>query len=273
MALQDLISKTIPLVPKHGSDRYLVPRDGEPSSLVVDTVLQRWYHNASGRWGGPYTWARDMSHIDPREFIGSGDAQPISEPRVTIDPCLGKKYHRQLNKRAITYLHERGISDETIARFELGYKPGHISIPYYRDGILTGIKLRRLNTDEHGLKYVAVKGSVCGLFHHGSVLVEGEFKAMTLCQDGIESCSAPAGMMVASRAGLFTDVRFYVRDNDAAGFAAAARAVRIIPQLVVLSVPGNVKSVDDLKLRDTKEYERWIAWMRKLLKSRGSQQS
>lgn len=265
MLLQDLISQTIPLKSKRGSTRYMVPESGEPSSLVVDVLTQRWYHNASGTCGGAYTWARDRLKIDPARYAG-GDCGEISEPEVTIDQGLARQFHRKLNKRALVYLRARGLSDDTIERFELGYNRNSISIPYYECGILTGIKLRRLDTDRQGEKYVAVRNSIFHTFNAGSVLVEGEFKAMILCQDGIEACSAPAGMVQQSKAAWFDGVRIYVRDNDAPGYMAAARALSVIPGVVVISVPAE-KSVDDLKLHEPEVYRRWLEQLKKRLQS------
>lgn len=99
--------------------------------------------------------------------------------------------------KALDYLHRRGLSDETIRRFELGYSPGAeiaglwvthgVTIPARINGVIWYVKIR---TNKKDPKYTLVKGSRPAAIYNGDdliktkmcLVVEGEFNAMIAWQ-------------------------------------------------------------------------------------------
>lgn len=142
----------------------------------------------------------------------------IHEKIVSIRSAVGTNYSKpdvqlvqqyleslQTNNNALEYLrNERGLSDETIRYFKLGYdeKRNAISIPMYRGDDLINIKYRYLNPAEHNdVKYILTRGCETWLYNDtalntgknkGRVLiVEGEFDCMAVWQRGIKNVVSP----------------------------------------------------------------------------------
>lgn len=112
------------------------------------------------------------------------------------------EYHKALPKEARDYLHERGITDESIDKFQLGF--GHINgttwitIPVYdSSGQISYIKLRHFPEDAPciydspvvGKYYNFPAGCETGLFNEAAIngaeevlIVEGEFDAIISSQ-------------------------------------------------------------------------------------------
>ncbi len=110
---------------------------------------------------------------------------------------------RESGQFAREYLHQRGLTDETIKTAKLGYIPGYytqwtklfglsvpcgILIPWIRHDDIWALKVRRASGQP---KYQMVKGSkphipytlVDGQCNENAVLCEGEFDAMLLHQE------------------------------------------------------------------------------------------
>lgn len=100
------------------------------------------------------------------------------EPNFTMKP---------LNDRQLEYLHKRGLEDGTIKQFEFGNIEGNIGLPYYSNGQVTGIKVKKLGD---GNKYISIPGSEFGFFNKDEVegkeliITEGEFDAAIVHQCG-----------------------------------------------------------------------------------------
>src|SRR6266536_3392584 len=130
--------------------------------------------------------------------------------------------------QALEYLHKRGLTDETIKRYRLGYipfgehgrwfkdalalwglsgeqypedgvwLPEGILIPWWINGSIWKLNLRRLNGVRKGdAKYIQVTGSAEGLFNADAinadtpvVLCESEFDAMIGAQESTTACAA-----------------------------------------------------------------------------------
>lgn len=103
------------------------------------------------------------------------------------------------------YWHSRGLHDETIDRFRLGWDGWRYTIPVTFRGVCYGIKRRRSEIDD-GLegKYVMQKGSRVGIFNADILstpfdsdlplfVVEGEIEAMLLDQLGYQAISSTGG--------------------------------------------------------------------------------
>lgn len=106
--------------------------------------------------------------------------------------------------KAIDYLKvTRGLSDETIKYFKLGYDKERdaISIPVYKRGELINIRYRLLDPKDKP-KYTQEKGCEVWLYHDegidkgrekgGILIVEGEFDLMSCWQAGFKNVVSPA---------------------------------------------------------------------------------
>ena len=104
-------------------------------------------------------------------------------------------------ERARAWLRARGLTDETLRRWAIGYTwgqsiedlwvPRGIVLPWWVEDRLWHLKVRRPVKEGEHPKYVAVKGGRPYLFgrdhligHETLVLTEGEFDAMLLWQEG-----------------------------------------------------------------------------------------
>jgi DNA primase len=119
------------------------------------------------------------------------------QAREVISICEGNLYSDQ-GAKALAYLHERGLTEETIRHFRLGYSQGAelaglyvshgITIPAMINGIVWYVKIRTNKTEP---KYLLVKGSKPAALYNGDdlinkpacLIVEGEFNAMIAWQE------------------------------------------------------------------------------------------
>lgn len=278
-----------------GKDRFRVwprPNKGNP----------RFWCRQCGFRGDAITYLRETKQLSFRAACGYlglqlDDASP-STPRVqspitkelrsyspvslqrewpaVCDPDWGKcaqrflalsinalwNFDEQLLSPGRAYLRARGINDNTISTFYLGYHhatthlqwghtqvwlPSGIVFPYLHDGRLWSINLRRINGQEP--KYVKAKGSANAVFVAGEirpstlvVLVEGEIDALSLYQEtrgfnvaAVATGSSTGGylprwisMIACGRAVVLAF------DADQAGEQAASRWKRAFPSAVRL---------------------------------------
>jgi DNA primase len=141
--------------------------------------------------------------VEPRRLsVIQDDTEPTEAWRAAAGGVVAQcesVLWSDTGERARRYLHEqRGLTDETIRRWRLGYSPTDqriaglwvqrgILIPWFVDGEVWQLKIRRPPGLEP--KYVSVSGGHPVLFgaetlrgHRVAVLCEGEFDAMLLEQ-------------------------------------------------------------------------------------------
>lgn len=171
-------------------------------------------------------------------------------------PGLVINWQERLDDEALGFLSARGLTDESIHGYYLGWTGDRgwdgkyrncISIPYYTGmGALRGVRFRRLSGDP---KYDHLKGEKAHLFNVGSVrhhrvfLTEGEFDAIVLEQLGYPAVGVPgANGFKEEWKWLFlgNEVRI-IFDADEAG-KKAARAVkstlsRVVEGLEIIQLP------------------------------------
>lgn len=140
----------------------------------------------------------------------------ISEQIKSVRQTIGRDYIRPdvdrfkkmcdslwNNDEAVGYLRdERGLTDETIKHFKLGYdsERNAISIPIFKGDDLVNIKYRYLKPDKN--KYTGEKGAETWLYNEAGIqaglkknavlVVEGEFDLMSVWQSGIDNVVSPA---------------------------------------------------------------------------------
>lgn len=128
----------------------------------------------------------------------------ISDKIKSIRDTVGREYSKPppeklqgfqddllIHKEATEYLYKRGLTDETIEYFGLGYDriKKAIAIPIYKKGTLINIKYRFL--DPQNAKYINEENAENWIYHERGlenpkevIVVEGEFDAMSLWQNG-----------------------------------------------------------------------------------------
>lgn len=284
MRLEEVISRSVPLVFKGGSSRYMVAECGEPSSLVVDTLYGWWFWHAKGLQGNKYDWLRlveGMSEERVKEFFAHEKPEPIvkAKRKPPPHPTVAEGMHERLFgcERAIRFLYERGVSRDAAVHFRLGYATwygGSIAIPHYSCGTLMGIKLRVIDATPK-LRYRAFPHSRFAIYNGDSlsgVIVEGEFKVIHLWQIGIDAVGLPAGQLSAD---IIAELRgkplLYVRDNDRAGLESAVEMRRVFGDDVHITSTPSEKAIDDyLVVKGRDEWTQRLKAAAKLYMKSGS---
>lgn len=118
-----------------------------------------------------------------------------------------KKYNRpegfksrENTKPLVDYFAKRGISVDTLNKYNIGYdEEGCIIFPYYKDGILVNVKKRK-NLGNGKKEFTQTKDSEKTFFgidfvkdQKELIIVEGEVDVLSLAEQGIYAVSVPQG--------------------------------------------------------------------------------
>ena len=143
------------------------------------------------------TVTREAGKVDYYHAYNPPDQDWETKAREIIVICEGNLYS-DLGARALAYLYKRGLTDQTIKAFRLGYSPGAelagvwvshgVTIPAIINNKVWYIKIR---TNKKDPKYLLVKGSKPAALFNGdnlinkpyALIVEGEFNAMIAYQE------------------------------------------------------------------------------------------
>lgn len=168
------------------------------------------------------------------------------ETNHPLDPNLINDYHRNLPERIRNYLksEERGLTDETIDQFEIGWDGTSITFPVYdADGNLINIRHRRAPNKSTGPKLWNEKGGRASLYNIKALetakgknpfyilITEGEFDAMVATQHGFLAVSSTAGSATFKPdwVPLLEDIQFINigYDTDEAGRSGAKKVAAL----------------------------------------------
>jgi DNA primase len=231
----------------------------------------------------------DLSFLAACDYLKHGDLPkttrvqrpaPQLEPRAEPPEQAWQKIAREIaeqaverlweleGQRALEYLkHKRGLDENIIRAARLGFIPGKpyewnevsglnvpcgISIPWYADGAIWGIKVRRSTGEQ---RYQQVSGGnlrgclyLADEVHPGFpiFLTEGEFDALIATQLGSRWVSA---MSIGSASNRRTNHRWFgmllsaprilvCMDTDQAGINAAAEIAMISSAVRIVQVPN-----------------------------------
>ena len=173
---------------------------------------------------------------------------------------LALKYHRSLPVRVRAYLNARGIPDEIIDYYGLGFDGRRITIPITnRDGEVAFFKLAKDPEDaSDGPKMLASESSHAELYGWERVLAaserivicEGEFDRLVLEAQRIHAVTSTGGAGVfrpewAEHFARIPDV-YVCFDRDDAGWAGALRVARMIPHARIVELPEEVGDGGDV---------------------------
>lgn len=147
------------------------------------------------------------------------------EKKKRIDPLKHLEY-LPISEDAVSYLTNRGFVAKTIEMFKLGSTDGAVSIPYFEDGYLAGIKFRSMLPFSR-LRYWSEKGSRSGIMNYDQVLMstdpilllKAEIPAMLAVQHGFNACGMTGGETSSlesfKHVFAFSERVIYITDNDA----------------------------------------------------------
>jgi DNA primase len=136
-------------------DRCPFHDDRRPSLLIKHNY---WECKAGCGSGDVVEWTSRSSGISKEEAIRQLRAGISTEPVVVrkqerkqeveeMPQSLGLKHHLEMKEREREWYRSRGLSDNTIDEFQLGYAVpyghGRFSIPVYEDGRLVNIRYRK----------------------------------------------------------------------------------------------------------------------------------
>lgn len=221
-------------------------RDSKPS-FTVNLQKGTYFCNSCGSKGNIMTYyaaTRGLSRVDA--WTQLGDALGIERPetmdsRLGIDPALPAVWHRKLMsldapiRRVLA--ERRGLSDETLRRFLIGWDGERVTIPIYSETLeLLNIRRYSWNSSEDAFKMLPYQdvlqnsygeNTIYGIEHlfddsiDTIVWCEGEWDRLIAEQWGLPACSGTAGannFMVGWYALLKRKKIVYLAyDNDAAG--------------------------------------------------------
>jgi len=188
-------------------------RGSENSSLVVDCKKQIFFWNSKGVSGNVYIWLtkiKGFNHNEAKSYLSTQDDYEdtfIYEIRNTQEiityPAIIDVFYQHGLLTDESYWKSRGFTDETIARFRLGYMDTHDgfgfwTLPIHEDGLFRQVQLRRDNPSKMIRKYYSTGKNY--LFNSdilrlvdNIVITEGTTSCISLMQAGFPAMSQDGG--------------------------------------------------------------------------------
>jgi len=209
--------------------------DRDPSMSWDSNALQ-FYCFGCGMKIDLYGYYKEHLNYTHQEIVGellgeeSHDHTQIKKNRDNF--ITESKKVRPINQECVSYIQLRGITEESIKKFQLGTYNGYIAFPYYKYETVIGYKIRLPKKDPGKPKMKSITGSKPYLYNIQNVEVgteliicEGEFDCMVISQCGygnVVSVGAGANSLdaIIEQAKEYLDKfegLIIVSDNDEAG--------------------------------------------------------
>lgn len=221
---------------------------------------------ARGSWKNLVENLGDTSSPQLESNPGSKIEYTAQLETSTFDPQLVKSYHENLPDRIKEYLKSeaRGLTDETIEKYQLGWDSKSITIPIYdANNNLVNIRHRRDPEKSDGPKIWGEKGSKVSLFNiqelaHTNeqndftiLIVEGEFDAMVATQYGFPAVSGTGGASTFKKEWLrdFEDIEtvYICYDSDKAGQDGGKRTAALFEgKARIVELPASTEDKIDV---------------------------
>ena len=211
----------------------------EHDSLVVDAENDKWYWNSRDIFGSALDYLMNVRGMDrktaervvkEKRIVALGLPEIKSEFEYTpYDRLVELLWNLGKNKR--DYWYRRGLSDEYIDRYRLGYYDGWFTIPLYDNDKFVNFQCRQDIPEKKIMMWY--KGFSPILFNSPLLkfvsevyMTEGIVDCIKLMQEGLPAVSTgSAGFWNPRWFELFKGLRkvHYLADNDSAGHFAAQR--------------------------------------------------
>ena len=224
------------------------------------------YHETIDRLG-----ALDIKPL-PATTTRPKPTKPAGKLGATLEDAL--RWNEQMPTQRREYWHSRGLTDQTIDEFFLGWDGKRYTIPATYRLQVFGLKRRQSEIDD-GIpaKYTQIAGGRVGIFNadnlweaHHAVITEGEIDCMLMHQSGFTSVTSTggAGSWKAEWAKFFTHIpKIYILyDNDQAGWQGAKRILSSIRRSEMVSLPEGIKDVGELFEKSADP----VAWLKHIIK-------
>lgn len=157
-----------------------------------------------------------------------------------------------LPERIRAYLESRGLSQESIEKYNIGWNGTAITIP---TGQFNKYRKDPENHSNDVPKYWYEKGHKATLYNsqvlstaHSVVICEGEFDCILLNQNGFPAVTSTggAGTFLDEWKELFTGKQVYIcMDNDKAGRQATVNLLFMFPGAKLVRLPGAYKDITE----------------------------
>lgn len=216
----------------------------EHDSLVLDKERGIFFWNSQNIVGDPLTYLTRVRHYtfeDAKEYlktinhigtyvytINGKDGDIVVYPKL-VDIF----YEDGLSKR--DYFYNRGLTDDTINRFQLGFYNNYHTIPIFEGGTFRNFQMRRDNPVKIVRNYYKGVGS---LLFNSDILkltdvvyyTEGPVDAMILSQNGLPAVSSNGSTFKSEWYSKFIYVKkiIILFDNDIAGEKEALRLANVL---------------------------------------------
>jgi len=223
-----------------GSGRWY--HTAEHDSLVIDSERELFYWNSRNLFGTAVDYLVSVKGMDKKSAterfkelkalslgINVGDSSLEYTPYDTLVELLwnGGKHHRD-------YWYRRGLSDEYIDRYRLGYYDKWFVIPLYNEDKFVNFQCRRDVPEKKIMMWY--KGFSPILFNSPLLnfvsevyMTEGIVDAIKLMQEGLPAISTgSAGFWNPRWFNYFANTKkvWYIADNDDAGRFASQRVAK-----------------------------------------------
>lgn len=199
-----------------------------------------------------------------------GDEIKIEERKrniKSITPNMIEDYHKALPERIIKYLNDRGISNEIISKYKIGYKSEYgnywITIPIKDlDGNYSFLKLRqdpsygdRKITWPSGIEAQVFDWETLIMASRRVLIAEGEMDALLMKSKGIECISGTHGANTTKDEWMEyfkPDLEYYIcYDNDKSGKDGAEKIAEKLHKngcrnIHIIDLPQEVEEKGDL---------------------------
>lgn len=223
-------------------------RSIEHSSLTLDYEKGIFYYNAEGIVGDPlvyltrvrrYSFDQAKEYLRAFEYVGT-HVYTIrgKEEDIVVYPRLVEIFFdlgRDLPERR-SYFYRRGLTDDTIDRFQLGWYNDYHTIPFFEDGTFRNFQVRRDIPTKRIKSYYAGIGPL--LFNSDLLRIvdtvfytEGPVDAMILSQNGLPAISSNCGGGYRPEwysKFIRINTIYILFDNDSAGVKEAKRLAKFL---------------------------------------------
>lgn len=281
------------------SSLHMAGKDRNPS-FTVNLNTGVYFCNSCGSKGNIHTFYMLTNNLDKvTAWYELGDALGLERPsdvdsRPAIDPGLPIEYHKKLmeNTGVIRDIlrDRRGITDDTLDRFLIGWDGDRVTVPIYDEfNELVNIRRYKWNSYEDNTKMTNYVDEVENAYGEARIfgaehLYDDECKSIVWCegewdciiaeQNGIPTCTATAGannFKTEWLRALKRKKRIYIcYDNDEAGKKATDFLISQLRGHVELYVVNWPKDwydkgdITDIFVKDGYDKEKFLALFKPL---------